>query len=258
MELEKSTGENSQPTDDDELDSFMLQLNKTLQKEKIVRKKKLIQEFKTDHDRLFSLAKIVKPAISGLSDTSNFTEHQLKIISEFEQELKKKKSDTDNDTRDRTAEKRQQVHQQMKNLYLAKTSRDTKTPTKDSSQRTSREQPTESKDLNQTTTDIDTAESGRSFNVPLPEDYKDELPTYQPSLLSGVAEAIEKQKKEDLKREREAAIDDDDNNNNSSKTKKKKKKKSNFDQDHQNYDDWEPPEGQTGDGKTYLNEKYGY
>jgi len=113
-ELEKSTVGNSQTADDDELDSFMLQLNITLQKEKIVRKKKLIQEFKTDYDRLSSLTKIVKPAISGLSDTANFTEHQLKIISEFEQELKKKKSDTDNDTRDRTAEKRQQVHQQMK------------------------------------------------------------------------------------------------------------------------------------------------
>jgi len=144
---------------------------------------------------------------------------------------------------------------------MAKSSRESKTPTKDSSQRSSQEQPTETSDLNQTATDtdIDTLESGRSFNVPFPEDYKDDFtPTYQPSLLSGVAEAIEKQKKEDLKREREAAIDDDDNNNNSTKTKKKKKKKSGFDQDHQNYDSWEPPEGQTGDGKTYLNEKYGY
>jgi len=42
------------------------------------------------------------------------------------------------------------------------------------------------------------------------------------------------------------------------KIKKKKKKKTNFDQDHQNYDNFEPPEGQTGDGRTYLNEKFGY
>jgi len=103
-QLEKITADSIQQSNDD-LDSFMIQLNITLQKEKIVRKKKLSVEFKNDYERLFSLGKLVKPALSGLSDASNFTENQLKLISQFEQELKKKKSDTDNDTRDRTAEK---------------------------------------------------------------------------------------------------------------------------------------------------------
>jgi len=256
LELEKSSTESSQQSNTDELDSFMSQLNVTLQKEKITRKKKLLLEFKGDYDRLCSLSKIVKPALSGLSDASNFTEIQLKIISQFEEELKKKKSDTDNDTRDRSAEKRQQIHEQMKNM--AKTSRG-KVSSQESTNQLNLDQSDPSfklpsSDISPNTDSLDS----RSFNVLLPEDFKEEsLPTYQPSLLSGVAEAIEKQNKEEQKRERESMEDEDDNPN-TTKTKKKKKKKTTFDQDHQNYDSWEPPEGQTGDGRTYLNEKFGY
>jgi len=254
-QLERATADSAQSNSDD-LDSFMVELNVTLQKEKISRKQKLLQEFKNHYERLSSLSKLVKPALSGLSDTSNFTENQLKLISQFEQELKKKKSDTDNDTRDRSAEKKQQIHKQMKNM--AKTSRfktgqvQVEVPISDSNN----PQPTDS---SQIPTDPNTPEEpSRSFNVPLPEIKDSTSPTYQPSLLSGVAEAIQKQKKVEMKKENESNTDDDDEDNPSTKNKKKKKKKTTFDQDHQNYDSFEPPEGQTGDGKTYLNEKYGY
>jgi len=60
-----------------------------------------------------------------------------------------------------------------------------------------------------------------------------------------------------MKKERELSTEEEDEEN-PAKNKKKKKKKITFDQDHQNYDNWEPPEGQTGDGRTYLNEKFGY
>jgi len=104
-----------------------------------------------------------------------------------------------------------------------------------------------------------TDEAQRSFNVLFPSDYKDSAtPTYQPSLLSGVAEAIEKQKKVEMLKEREISTEEEDEEENPAKNKKKKKRKITFDQDHQNYDSFEPPEGQTGDGRTYLNEKFGY
>jgi len=41
-------------------------------------------------------------------------------------------------------------------------------------------------------------------------------------------------------------------------TKKKRKKKQHYDEDSQNYSTWVPPAGQTGDGRTPLNEKFGY
>jgi len=252
-QIEKTTADSAQQSNSDDLDYFMVQLNVTLQKEKIARKKKLLLEFNNDHERLSSLGKLVKPALSGLSDTANFTENQLKLISQFEQELKKKKSDTDNDTRDRTAEKKQQIHKQMTNL--AKTSRlktgqnlDPPITDPNNPQNPTPSDPSISTDL----------DPNRSFNVPLPTDYKDSaIPTYQPSLLSGVAEAIEKQKKVERMKERELSTEEDDDEN-PAKNKKKKKKKTTFDQDHQNYDSWIQPEGQSGDGRTYLNEKFGY
>jgi len=253
-QLEKTASDSEQNAESDDLDSFMVQLSITLQREKIGRKKKLLVEFKGDYERLFSLGKLVKPALSGLSDISNFTEYQLKLLSQFEQELKKKKSDTDNDTRDRSAEKKQQIHQQMTNM--AKTSR-TKTGLPPKSDTDDPQNPTSS---SSPPSSPNSTEDSRSFNVPLPSDLKDSaIPTYQPSLLSGVAEAIEKQKKAELLKERELTTEDEDEDKDpSTKNKKKKKKKTNFDQDHQNYDNFEPPEGQTGDGRTYLNEKFGY
>jgi len=257
-ELEKAATVSQQASDD--LDSFMQELSVTLQKEKINRKKRLLNDFSMDYDRLCSLGKLVKPALSGLSDTSNFTENQLKNISQFEQALKKKKSDTDNDTRDRTAEKRQQIHEQMKNM--AKTSRHTSPSVKSSLPRDSKSSteispsssPNQLSDNDQLASDYD-----RSFNVPFPTDYKEEhSSTHQPSILSGVAKAMEKQKKEELRRKERELADDDEDDNTNTKVKKKKKKKTGFDQDHENYDSWAPPEGQTGDGKTYLNEKFGY
>jgi len=92
-----------------------------------------------------------------------------------------------------------------------------------------------------------------------PEYNTEDTDTHQPPLLSGVAKVLEKQKKEDLKRkEREFTASDSDEEETHDKPKKKKKKKVVYDQDHENYDSWAPPEGQTGDGRTYLNEKYGY
>jgi len=38
----------------------------------------------------------------------------------------------------------------------------------------------------------------------------------------------------------------------------KKRKKVKFDEDSTNYSNWAPPPGQTGDGRTHLNEKFGY
>lgn len=44
-----------------------------------------------------------------------------------------------------------------------------------------------------------------------------------------------------------------------SKTKKKNEKQKNkYDEDDPNYIDWVPPVGQTGDGRTSLNQKLGY
>lgn len=40
--------------------------------------------------------------------------------------------------------------------------------------------------------------------------------------------------------------------------KKAKKKKIKYDEETGNYDTWAPPTGQTGDGKTHLNAKFGY
>jgi len=84
----------------------------------------------------------------------------------------------------------------------------------------------------------------------------------QTSLLSGMARLMEKQKAEEEQRKRKLEMigdtDDDNGDNTDTKGKKRRKKKSKFDADHQNYSNWAPPVGQTGDGKTPLNEKYGY
>jgi len=221
-QLEKTASDSEQNAESDDLDSFMVQLSITLQREKIGRKKKLLVEFKGDYERLFSLGKLVKPALSGLSDISNFTEYQLKLLSQFEQELKKKKSDTDNDTRDRTAEKKQQIHQQMTNM--AKTSR-TKTGLPPKSDTDDPQNPTSS---SSPPSSPNSTEDSRSFNVPLPSDLKDSaIPTYQPSLLSGVAEAIEKQKKAELLKERELTTEDEDEDKDPSTKNKKKEKEEN-------------------------------
>jgi len=76
-QIEKATSDSMQLNSDD-LDSFMVQLNVTLQKEKIIRKRKLLEEFKNDYERLYSLGKLVKPALTGLSDTSNFYRKSIK------------------------------------------------------------------------------------------------------------------------------------------------------------------------------------
>jgi len=100
--------------DNDMLDSFMSDINSILVKEKLARKNKLLHELEREYDRISSLANLVKPALSGLADMTSFTEAQMKSVAQYEEDLKKRKQETDNDTRDRTAEKQKFVREKMK------------------------------------------------------------------------------------------------------------------------------------------------
>lgn len=77
----------------------------------------------------------------------------------------------------------------------------------------------------------------------------------------GVAKAMEKQKQyEDKKRQRE---EDGEDGSEEGKKKKRKRKKKVFDEEKEVdgmslYSNWAPPTGQTGDGRTFLNDKFGY
>lgn len=68
---------------------------------------------------------------------------------------------------------------------------------------------------------------------------------------------------EDKKRKRREQADDDDTDESEGKKKKRKRKKKQFDEEKvvdgvSLYSNWAPPSGQSGDGRTYLNDKFGY
>jgi len=245
---------NKDVVEDDMLDNFMNNLNDTLSKEKLTRKNKLLKELAREYDKITSLANLVKPALAGLADTTSFTEAQLKSVAQYEQEWKKKKQETDNDNRDRTDERKKFVREQMKQFAKTKTSLGTSSSPRSISKKTEEEIQTKSGD-----------ESDKEVISGEPKESKDTVNTdteedvHPHPLLSGVAKLIEKEKKVKKRKERElVATDSDEEEGNDKPKKKKKKKKLLYDQDHQNYDSWAPPPGQTGDGRTHLNEKFGY
>jgi len=169
---------------DDLLDSFMSDISSSLLKDKLSMKKKLLNEIIKEHDRITSFANLVKPALSGLSDTGSFTEAQLKSVAQYEEEWKKKKIETDNDTRDRDAEKQKLVRDQMK--QLAHTSR--------GSLKSRKLQP-KSTDLGPTH-ETSSPENTNTEDITLTnETIENMADTHQSPLLSGVAKVIEKQKK---------------------------------------------------------------
>jgi len=150
--------------------------------------------------------------MNGIFDTTNFTQAQLRTIIQYEEELKKRKQDTDNDTRDRTAEKKKLVQAQMQQLATVSRNQSKKpgkntqnndddVPAENNKSPTQPSNPDENKPTHPTQPDQSTDK--RDFNVPLPPDFtEDNEPTYQPSLLSGVAKAMEKTKKEEKKKKR--------------------------------------------------------
>jgi len=174
--------------EDDMLDNFMNNLNATLSKEKLTRKNKLLKELEREYDKITSLAKLVKPALAGLADTTSFTEAQLKSVAQYEQEWKKKKQETDNDTRDRTDERKKFVREQMK--QFAKTSRGS------SSSHSSSKKTEEEKQTNQSEDKPDKDTSGgepTENKATVSTDTEEDVHPHP--LLSGVAKFIEKEKK---------------------------------------------------------------
>jgi len=217
-------------------------------KEKLTRKNKLLKELEKEYDKMTSLANLVKPALAGLADTTSFTETQLKSVAQYEQEWKKRKQETDNDTRDRTDERKKFVREQMK--QYAKTSHGSshsvffKEPGEEKQSGDEKDKDTNCSEPNES---IATGTTGTEEDV------------HPHPLLSGVAKFIEKEKKDKKRKERGENVSTDSDEEEGDKPKKKKKKKKLlYDQDHQNYDSWAPPPGQTGDGRTHLNEKFGY
>jgi len=192
-------------TGDDMLDSFMSDINATLSKEKLSRKSKLLRELEKEYDRITSLANLAKPALTGLADTTSFTEAQLNSVAQYEQELKRKKQETDNDTRDRAAERQQLVRDQMK--QLANTTRAGRSPLKKSELSDVQDKDTISKDPTEDTTE-DTSEdtnkdtSKDTSSVPDEDDSANPDTEYVHPLLSGVAKVIEKEKESEKKRKK--------------------------------------------------------
>jgi len=128
----------------------------------------------------------VKPALSGLADMTSFTEAQMKSVAQYEEDLKKRKQETDNDTRDRTAEKQKFVREKMKKI--GKTSHGSlsySNPNKITQLDHSRE-----------VQDTPVSELTEDSTVTENTEYEtDDSGTHQPPLLSGVAKVLEKQKK---------------------------------------------------------------
>jgi len=153
----------------------------------------LLTEIIKEQDRVTSFANLVKPALSGLSDTGSFTEAQLKCVAQYEEQWKKKKKETDNDDRDRGAEKQKLIRDQMKQIgqnsqgFSLKSYRRSK---KD------KHEPEPEPDFENSTSNTDDPSTNETMNTISAEERR------QSPLLSGVAKVIEKQKKEEKKKER--------------------------------------------------------
>lgn len=87
-----------------------------------------------------------------------------------------------------------------------------------------------------------------------------QTPAHDSCFVLGVVNALENQKQRHKKRKKEGH---DEEHDEGSKKKKKRRKKKQFDEEKEvdgiaAYSNWVPPTGQTGDGRTYLNDKFGY
>eukprot|EP01126_Amoeba_proteus_P058446 TRINITY_DN7540_c0_g1_i9.p1 TRINITY_DN7540_c0_g1~~TRINITY_DN7540_c0_g1_i9.p1 ORF type:complete len:370 (-),score=132.73 TRINITY_DN7540_c0_g1_i9:231-1340(-) len=268
-------GENSK--EEDELEVYMLELKVSLVKDKMKKKMRLLSDLEKEYQRLCGLADLTRPALLSLSCASKFTEGQIRQVQIFERDVKQRKKETDGG-KDLELEWKKVVKERMREK--ARQEKEEKAKKREGSRRGDR---VKTKLTKSSVQKIYPNETSVSPKVQVPENLEEgggidedddqSVESYQEqeigpkqighsSLLHGVAEAMEKQKEYE-KRKKMGEIDDDSDDVSSEPKKKKRKKKTQYDEEKDQegiplYSTWAPPVGQTGDGRTYLNEKFGY
>jgi pSer/pThr/pTyr-binding forkhead associated (FHA) protein len=269
------------PEESEDVDAYVHELNLKTIDEKIKRKRKLLNELTQELYQVTKIADIARPSLTSLSNHTNFTDAQIGRVNEFENSIKQRKYETDGG-KNLEEEKNKEVRAQMKDLAKSLKANPKQKQTVVNKPKAIQKPTTQAKENNNNNNNNNNSENNNENNnnnnnnndmmvesntVNLPEEGgKKKHRIGGTAMMSGVTEALAKQKslEESKKRKLERGEDDDDEEDEKEKKKEKKirKKNSFFDEDAEGnyvmFDSWTPPVGQTGDGKTHLNDKYGY
>lgn len=265
--------ETEKHNDEDALSVYMNSIQSTLSQDKASRKNSLIKELEIELKNWQGLANVVKPALYSPADTPSFTDAQLHILETFQKDIQKRKSDTDDTQNQQDTGKEKKAKETMK--ILAKEAKEKRLKRKLAEIQAKRENAIVTPDFppgfihtpdnneaNGKTPENNTEQSK------LPEDTSEMLEKSVPEIESSSDQSIENseevEKSETETEQKKRKLDElyrhqvDPLNEDPSKSRKKKKKKQHYDEDSANYSTWVPPVGQTGDGRTHLNDKFGY
>jgi hypothetical protein len=267
------------PKESEDVDSYVHELNLKTIDEKIKRKRKLLNELTQELYSVTKIADIARPSLTSLSNHTNFTDAQIGRVNEFENSIKQRKYETDGG-KNLEEEKNKQVRSQMKDLAKSMKANPPQ-KIKGYNPKPSQKPPNtnynnSNNNENKGNEDNDKDKKDNDDEIMILENNEGSMNVVQEgnknkhrgsSMMSGVSEAIAKQKslEESKKRKLERGEDDDIEeveDKDKKKEKKIRKKNSFFDEDAEGnyvmFETWTPPVGQTGDGKTHLNDKYGY
>jgi pSer/pThr/pTyr-binding forkhead associated (FHA) protein len=216
--LQKGTGGSGSNAEVDSLDSFMASIDTSLEQEKIDKKKASLKEVEDELARIKPLIEVAKPALELQKPKVPPPKSAL-----TEADSKKRKIDeVSNEKTDTTDDNETPVKKPKIDPKVASPAAP---------------MPKLAPNV------FEEKDSGKTKRGPVQGPTLDFLQQIKQSTSSGAVSV-------------ENNIEEDEDNNNSS-NKKKKDSKAKLDPEI-SYEEWKPPEGQTGDGRTKLNEKYGY
>jgi hypothetical protein len=253
--------------DKDDVDDYVREINLRTIVEKIERKRKLVNEIVQEHYQISRVADVAKPSLASLSTATKFANDQIRNVNLFESGLKQRKWETDGG-KDLEEEKKKNVKAQMKQLA---------TDLKVQQQRDKMMGITRKKEPLKPTPKLNPSEPSQNVKPDNKAEPKvvakvDEFDGNKTKLkgsvtMAGVSEAMAKQKRDEEMKKRKAEFGESEDEEEDDKHKKKQRKKHQerniyFDEDllrEENFfTSWVPPSGQTGDGRTHLNDKLGY